>query len=500
MGIRAGCLLFKSLRTALLAALAACALAACGGGSSGSGMPGGGAASGGTTAFSMGVMSKGSTIVNGVRFDDTTANISIDDTPRSAAGLQNGMLVKLVGTVNADGITGTAQRIKALVEVRGRPTSVSPLASPQSLLLNNQTVFVDDQTVFSGLANFNAITTTTLIEVHGLRDATGRIRATRIEANTAQMADAVQDEIRGVVTAGFGTRPVMFSIGGQAINAGAALIVPTGASFQNGSVVEVFCTQPCISGGVFQAARLKVEDAQDAAFRPASGQRMEAEGLISGFSAHPGTFSVGTTPVTTTNSTRFESGMATDLANDVEVEAQGSWSGTSLVASTIEFKRSVIRLQGNITAATATQFTMNVAGRLINIQTNSLTTGAVPPAGSGCVEVRGQRAAPATPLVVTAVEISTSCANSGRPLLQAPAEAKTSTTVTLLGFAINVSNPLDTPQWVDMNGQAITTLAAFFNAVAPETTNTAGVPARGTLVKVIFDAATSAVRQAEIEN
>ena len=54
---------------------------------------------------------------------------------------------------------------EALVEVRGRPTSVSPLASPQSLLLNNQTVFVDDQTVFSGLANFNAITTTTLIQI-----------------------------------------------------------------------------------------------------------------------------------------------------------------------------------------------------------------------------------------------------------------------------------------------------------------------------------------------
>ena len=45
-----------------------------------------------------------------------------------------------------------------------------------------QTVFVDDQTVYSNLANFGAITTSTLIEVHGLRDTTGRIRATRIEA------------------------------------------------------------------------------------------------------------------------------------------------------------------------------------------------------------------------------------------------------------------------------------------------------------------------------
>src|SRR5262249_7021614 len=150
--------------------------------------------------------------------------------------------------------------------------------------------------------------------------------------------------------------------------------------------------------------------------------------------------------------------------------------------------------------AAAAQFTMNVAGRPINIQTNSLTTGAVPSVGPGCVEVRGQRAAPATPLVVTAGEISTSCSNRGRPLLQAPDETKTSTAVTLLGFAIDVSNPIDRPQWVDMNGQAIMTLAAFLSAVTPQTTNTAGVPTRGTLVKVIFDAGTNAVRQAEIEN
>ena len=496
MGTRAPRSLFRPLRIALLAALGVCALAACGGGSSGTGA----ASGGGTTAFSTGVMTKGSTIVNGVRFDDTTANISLDDTPKSAAALQNGMVVKLVGTVNRDGITGTAQRIKALVEVRGKPTSVSALASPQNLLLNNQTVFVDDQTIFSGLADFNAITTTTLIEVHGLRDTTGRIRATRIEANTAQMADSALDEIRGVVAGGLGTNPVTFTLGGQAINAGAAVVVPTGASFRNGSMVEVFCMQPCISGGVFQASRVKVEEAQDAAFQPAAGQRLEVEGLISGFTVHPGTFSVGTTSVTTTSSTRFEGGIASDLANDAKVEAEGSWNGTSLVASTIRFERSVIRLQGNVTAAASAQFTMNVAGRSVTIQTNSLTAGAVPPVSPACVQVRGERAVPATPLVVTAREISTSCANSGRPVLQAPAEAKTSTTVTLLGFAIDVSNPIDTPQWLDMNGQAITTLAGFLNAVTPETTNAAGVAVRGTLVKVIFDAGTNSVRQAEIEN
>ena len=259
--------LLASFPTTLLVALAAALLSACGGGS-------GGGSGASASTVSTGVMTKGSIIVNGVRFEDTTANISIDDTPKSATALQDGMVVKVLGTVAEDGVNGMAQRVKALVEVRGKPTSVSPLASPQSLVLHGQTVFVDDQTVYSNLAGFGAITTTTLIEVHGLRDASGRIRATRIEAHAGQMGDSAVDEIRGVVSGGTGTNPATFNLGAQAVSAAGAVIVPAGATYQNGSVVEVYCTQPCLSAGVFQASRLKVEDAQDAAFQPAAGQRM----------------------------------------------------------------------------------------------------------------------------------------------------------------------------------------------------------------------------------
>jgi hypothetical protein len=494
--------LFGSLRAALLAALAACVLYACGGGGDGGGGGVGGTGLTGSTV-STGVMEKGSTIVNGVRFEDTTANISIDDIPKSAAQLQNGMVVKLVGSVNADGVTGTAQRIKALVEARGFPTSVSATANPQSLLLLGQTVLADDQTVYSNLANFSAITTNTLIEVHGFRDASGRIRATRIEANQAQMGDSSLDEIRGVVT-GTGTNPRTFSIAGQPINVLAtATITPAGASWQNGSVIEVYCrVRPCVVGGAFQASQLKVEDAQDSAFQPASGQRMEAEGLISGFGGHPGNFSVGTTPVTTTSSTRFEGGIATDLANNVKVEAEGSWNGSRLLASKIEFKRSVVRLQGTVTTTGTNQFTMDVAGRSVTIVTDSLTDGAVPPVSQDCVQVRGQRRIPATLPVVTAGEIRAgNCSNSDRPIMQAPVEAESGATLTLLGFPIDVSNPIDTPKWEDVNDQPFPSLAAFLNAVTPAGTNAAGVSVPGTLVKVIFDdRGTNAVRQVEIED
>jgi uncharacterized protein DUF5666 len=448
------------------------------------------------------VMTKGSVILNGVRFDDTAANVTIDDTPKTLTiDTRNGMVVKVAGTINDDGITGTAQRVKALIEVRGTPTSVNTVA--QSLILLNQTVFADDQTVYSNLADFTAITTSLPIEVHGLRDATGRIRATRIEANQTQMGDSATDEIRGAVSGGAaGANPTTFNIGAQAVNASAALIVPTGASYQNGSVVEVYCSaRPCTPGGVFQASRVKVEDAQDSAFQPSSGERLEAEGMISGFTAHPGNFSVASTPVTTTSSTRFEGGISTDLKNDIKVEAEGSWNGTRLVATKIEFKRSVVRLQGNVTAATLTSFTLNVAGHSVSIETDSFTIGLVPPVNlTACVQVRGQRKVPASPVVVTAGEISTSCSSSNRPIMQAPVETESpETTITLLGFALDVSAPIDTPPYQDLSGTPLTR-TAFFNAVTPAGTNAAGVSVPGTLVKVIFDSGTNAARQAELED
>jgi hypothetical protein len=489
-------------RNIALAASIALTVSACGGGGGGDTTASGG--TGGTGIVSIGVMNKGSVILNGVRFEDTTANILIDDTPKTAAALQNGMVVKVLGSVNDDGINGTAQRVKALVEVRGQPTSVNSAASPQSLVVLGQTVIVDDQTVYSNLANFAAINTSTLIEVHGLRDTIGQVRATRIEANAAQMGDNLVDEIRGVVISGAGTNPTSFTLGSQPVNAIGAVIAPAGASYQNGSVVEVHCTvRPCVSGGgVFQASRVVVEDSEDSAFNPGSGQRFEAEGLISGFTAHPGNFSVAGTPVTTTGSTRFEGGVATDLANNVKVEAEGTWNGSRLLASKIEFKRSVVRLQGATANAAGQSFDLQIANStyVVRIELDSLTDGSVPANGLACVQVRGQRKSPASPLVVTAGEIRTSCSSSDRHFIQAPVELESpETTITLLGFSLNVSSPTDTPQWQDVNDQGISR-TAFFNAVTPATTNAAGISRPGTLVKVIFNDGASTVRQVELED
>jgi len=200
-------------------------------------------------------------------------------------------------------------------------------------------------------------------------------------------------------------------------------------------------------------------------------------------------------PVATSLSTRFEGGLATDLSNDVQVEAEGVWTGTVLSATKIEFKRSVIRVQGVVTASTAPTFTLNVAGGPVSVETDSFTSGSIPPIGLNCVLVRGQRKAVGG-LVVTAREIG-NCGDGDRPVMQAPVEGESGTTLTLLGFPIDVGTPTDSPPYVDVNNQPLTQ-AQFFAAVSPANP---GPPAvAGTLVKIIFSANGNDVNQVELEN
>src|SRR5215831_10360323 len=160
----------KGLPIAVFAALTAL-LASCGGGTGGTGVT----SNPPSNAISIGVMTKGSVIVNGVHFDDSNATVVIDDTPRAGTiDTRDGMVVKLAGQVNDDGITGTAQKVRALVEVRGTPDQVNSTANPPNLRVLNQNVIVNDQTIFSGVTDLSGITVNvTLIEVHGLRDSSG---------------------------------------------------------------------------------------------------------------------------------------------------------------------------------------------------------------------------------------------------------------------------------------------------------------------------------------
>src|SRR6266850_6949141 len=190
------------MKTPLLSTLlfgALLALISCSGGTGGTG-----ATSSSTNAVSIGVMTKGSVIVNGVHFDDSTANIRIDDRPGTSAELQSGMVVKVRGQINDDRVNGVAQQIEVENEVRGTVQTHNAVAVPHSFSVIGQIVFVDDLTVF---ANFSSLTIaaigelvdrTSVVEVHGLRDSAGNIHASRVELIAAPVAGT--DELKGTIS------------------------------------------------------------------------------------------------------------------------------------------------------------------------------------------------------------------------------------------------------------------------------------------------------------
>jgi hypothetical protein len=144
-------------------------------------------------AVSIGAMTKGSVIVNGVTFEDNAARITGDDTAKVVANLQNGMTVKVRGRVNDDGINGTAERIEIENEVRGAiETKVG-----DTITVHGQTVLVDGATIFANgtpTNDFAGLAQGDNVEAHGVRDAAGVIRATRVEELGAGVVD---DEVRG---------------------------------------------------------------------------------------------------------------------------------------------------------------------------------------------------------------------------------------------------------------------------------------------------------------
>ncbi|MGZ8274196.1 MAG: DUF5666 domain-containing protein, partial [Burkholderiaceae bacterium] len=378
----------KSRRAVLLAACLVL-IAACGGGTDGTGSPVLPAA-GITTS---GVMTKGSVIVNGVRFDDSAAIVT-DDRGRMASGLANGMVVKLRGR-RIDSGSGIAERIDVENELRAAIASINPGSSPQSFVAAGITVLVESGTVFVNVPGFAALSVGARVEVHGLRDAGGNLRASRIEV----VGTGLADELRGAASS-INTAADTFAINGSiTVNYAGAAFGPAGSSegsLRNGTVVEIRGT---LAGNVFTATQVDFEDLKDDGFRATTDEEQEVEGFVSGFTAHPGSFLVNGRTVATTSNTRFEDGSSGDLVNNVKVEVEGIVNAQGvLVASKVEFHNIRVQLRGRATAVDAGAGTIVVLGqtvqstRLTRIETRRSSGGSTSLAdlvpNVDCVEVR----------------------------------------------------------------------------------------------------------------
>ena len=399
-----------------------------------------------TPIVSTGTMLKGSAIVNGIAYSDTLATITADDVVKDETFLQSGMTVKLKGSRNGDGLTGDAAEIEVKNEVRGAIFS----KGFDSFLVLGQTVYVDGGTIFTGVADFDSLLSGDPVEVYGLRNAAGSIRATRVEL----LGAVGVDEVRGTINAQFGSGSISITIDTGGFNVdGATTVLPTGASFDVGTLVEIELTG-------LHVDQLKVEDAFDAGFIPASGEDLVVEGFISGFTALTGTFMVNGQTVDSSGA-ELVGGAAADLDNDVKVIAKGHYIGSVLVADRLEIK-DALQLVATISASAIQPWGLGqitVLGKTIFITSNTVGRGNGPYTAGEGVQVWGFLNLDGTTITATRIAlVGPVAADANSMQWQLSSFNATTLHLGLLGFDVDASG---TVQFLD-KADAMITDAQFF--------------------------------------
>lgn len=311
---------------AALAAGLAAALVACGGGGVGTG------GTGATTAFATGTVGGfGSVVVNGVHYDESGADVFDDDGNASGAGaLALGMVVEIHGSVDDDGLTGTADEISYHSELKGPVTAVDAAAGTVTVF--GQLVTVSSATVFDDVAGLAGMAVGNVVEVYGFPAADGSIAATRIERE-ALTVDAFDGtfRVRGSVDNLSGTAPDRrFTVAGVTVTTSSGTEV--NGTVAQGELVSVRLGKTAAGDGSYAAEEVSVKsrsynDADEA----------EVEGVVSDFTTLSAPFKVNGYPVQLGATVSYEDGVAGDIANGVRIEVEGGVTAGVLVARKVEF-------------------------------------------------------------------------------------------------------------------------------------------------------------------
>ena len=308
----------------------------------------------------------GSVFVNGIEFATDGATFTVDDNPGVESDLAIGQVVTIVGTIDDNGSTGSADDVIVDDQVEGPIESIDPTAG--QIVVLGQTVTIDASTVFDDRiapASIDGLQVGDLVEVSGLRDAGGSIVATRIEPAAA----GGELELHGTVSS-LDTANSRFDINGLTVDYSTAILddFPAGEP-ADGDFVEVHGSG-FGAGGELIATRVELEDGP---FGGVGGDvQVEVEGLVTRF-ASATDFDVAGQAVTTTAGTEFENSAAADLALGVKVEVEGFVDDNGvLVADKVSLRReNDVRIEGLVDAVDSDAGTVSVFG--IPVSVDALT-------------------------------------------------------------------------------------------------------------------------------
>ena len=316
----------------------------------------------GRTGIALGPISTfGSVVVNGVRYDTTGAAFTINGAPGSQDDLSVGQVITVNGTIDDNGVDGSADEVNFDDNVKGPVESIDTAMSRivvlgQTVLFNPDTSF-DDSISPSSIEGLNV---DDIVEVSGLVDASGQIAATRIELKPA----GTEFEVLGIVS-GLDTGNFMFNINDLMVDYDSATLDNfPGGQISEGDLVEAKGT----SFGVNDELLATSVELKNVLPNAVDGDHLEIQGFITRFVSAQD-FDVTGLPVTTTANTVYEGGDETDLGLNIKVEVEGDINASGvLVATKVDIRRAkAVRATATVDSVNAGTDSLVVLGITVTI-------------------------------------------------------------------------------------------------------------------------------------
>jgi Domain of unknown function (DUF5666) len=300
----------------------------------------------------------GSVIVEGVRYDDSTAKVQIEYDPAApkaapVSDIKLGMQL-IVKVAKA----GFADTVISGSEVLGPITSLAT----DGFVVAGQTVKISTDstspTVFDGVTNLAGLAVNDRVEVHGARDANNNVVATRIERKNPN--DLLMTRVVGTITA-LNTTAKTFTLGGLVVSYNdVTKLLPanstTLASLANGQVVAVFSSASPTAAGIV-AKTIAVRKGLESQ-NPVDADKAWVGGHIRDLNFASKTFNLKGVSVDASAAT-FSNDTASDLANARKIRVTGVFQGGVLKAADVKFAKAqgdaLVELIGPVSSFVSTK-------------------------------------------------------------------------------------------------------------------------------------------------